>query len=134
MAPAYDGLESVPPDLWIASQAPSNAEASILIASGSKEEFVPIGMIDMFDVAAAWPVGAGACAKATPAPIALIALTSAQLTDRIVSLRSSGGERRQLGLQSVDTRLQHLGNAGNCKHLVAQLVDSRHQRIDHGGN
>src|SRR5215831_5762171 len=39
MAPAYDGLESVPPDLWTASQAPSNAEASILIASGSNEEF-----------------------------------------------------------------------------------------------
>ena len=72
MAPAYGGLESVLPDLWTASQALSNAAASILIASGSKEEFVPIGMIDMFDVAAAWPVGAGAgaCAKATPAPSA----------------------------------------------------------------
>ena len=47
MAPAYYGLESVPPDLWTAFQASSNAEASILIASGSKEEFINIGAIDM---------------------------------------------------------------------------------------
>jgi hypothetical protein len=47
MALAYDGLESVLPDLWTASQASSNAAASILIASGSKEEFVSIGVIDI---------------------------------------------------------------------------------------
>src|SRR5215472_8135292 len=61
-------------------------------------------------------------------------MTLLTLSDLFVALRSSGSERRELGLQSVNTRLQHLGNAGNCKHLVAQLIDSRHQRIDHRGN
>jgi len=37
MVPAYAGLENVLLDLWTASQASSNAQASILIASGSNE-------------------------------------------------------------------------------------------------
>jgi hypothetical protein len=42
MVPAYAGLQSVLLDLWTAPQASSNAEASILIASGSNEGFVNV--------------------------------------------------------------------------------------------
>ena len=47
MVLAYAGLENVPPDLWTVPQASSNAEASILIASGSNEGFVNVGVLDM---------------------------------------------------------------------------------------
>jgi|AmaraimetFIIA100_FD_contig_51_9625098_length_567_multi_2_in_0_out_0_1 hypothetical protein len=33
----------------------------------------------------------------------------------------SGNEFSELDLQGVNTRLQHLGNAGNDKHLIAIL-------------
>ena len=49
MVLAYGGLESVPPNLWTASQASSNAEASILIASGSKHPGEPS------DIRSRWP-------------------------------------------------------------------------------
>ena len=47
MVLAYAGLENVPPDLWTVPQASSNAEASILIASGSNEGFINVGVLDM---------------------------------------------------------------------------------------
>jgi hypothetical protein len=43
-------------------------------------------------------------------------------------------QRRELRLQDINAWLQHLGNPGNGKHLVAELIESRHHGIDQPGD
>ena len=39
-------------------------------------------------------------------------------------LRGSGDERRELSLQGVNTRLQHLGDAGTASTLSQKLIEA----------